>query len=107
MTLPVPHRMPWEPVPVEETVKAMQRDMAYMVTHTAIAVHSNRPELRHVVNTRRGQIVPRGEVKYADGTTIEFQDIGMPQPGVEAMSVSELFERVLSDVGNMGLGVPL
>lgn len=101
----VPHRMPWEPL--DETVTALQRDVAYMVTHTAVVVHSNREELRHVVNTRRGQIVPRGEAKYADGTTIEFQDIGMPQPGARTLTVAELIERVLHDASNLGLGLPL
>jgi hypothetical protein len=87
-------RFPWEPVSVAETVALLQRDMAYMVAATAIKVHSNRPELRMVVNTERGQIVPRGECKFTDGTTVEFQDIGMPQVGALLMTVQELMMRI-------------
>lgn len=81
----------------------LQRDVAYMVTHTAVAVQSNRPELSMVVNTARGQIIPRNECKFRDGSTIEFQDIGMPQPGAPAMNVDKLVALVWSIVRELGL----
>jgi hypothetical protein len=88
--------MPWEPVPVSETVALLQRDFAYAVQMTAVCVHSNRPEFQIVVNTRRGQIVPRGECKFTDGSTIEIRDLGMPQVGCSEMTVRELMEHVWS-----------
>lgn len=103
----VPHRMPWDVVPVEDTVKALQRDMAYIVKFTAVMVHSNREVLSMCVNTPRGQIVPRGEVRFADGTTVEFQDIGAPQPGAPLMAVPELVKQVMALVSELGLGLPL
>lgn len=87
-------RFPWEPVPVDETVRLLQRDFAYAVQYTAVLVRSNRPALEMCVNTRRGQIVPQGECKFTDGSKFELQDIGMPQPGAPAMSVQELMARV-------------
>jgi hypothetical protein len=96
-------RFPWEPVPVAETVALLQRDVAYMVAATAVKVHSNRPELRTVVNTERGQIVPRGECRFTDGTTIEFQDIGMPQIGVPTMTVQDLLTRIWGIARDFGL----
>jgi hypothetical protein len=99
----IPHRMPWEPVPVQETVALMQADMAFMVTHTAVLVHSNRPELRMLVNTPRGQIVPRGECRFMDGSAIELQDIGMPQPKAPTMTVQEVMARVWEVARDLGL----
>ena len=103
---------PWEtPVPavieppVEQTVAALQRDFAYAVTHTAILVHSPHDALKMLVNTPRGQIIPRGECKLSDGTVIEFQDVGMPQINAPLMTVQELVREVLDVVGNLGLGV--
>ena len=80
------NRFPWEPaslpaVPVEKTVEALQRDVAFMVQYTAILVRSQHDALRMLVNTPRGQIIPRGKCTLTDGSTIEFQDIGMPQVG--------------------------
>jgi len=95
--------MPWEAAPVQETVALMQTDMAFMVTHTAVLVHSNRPELRMLVNTLRGQIIPRGECRFTDGSTIELQDIGMPQPKVLTMTVQEVMARVWEVARNLGL----
>ena len=91
------------PVPLDDTVRKMQRDMAYMVTHTAIMVHSPHEALQMVVNTPRGQIIPRGECKFTDGTVLEFQDIGMPQPGVPAMTVAELMARAWQIASELGL----
>lgn len=110
---------PWEtPVPAvaepvqapavmstEDTVLALQRDFAYAMTHTAVIVHSKHEALQLLVNTPRGQIIPRGECKLTDGSTIEFQDIGMPQVGAKLISVKELMGEVWSIVAGMGLGV--
>lgn len=96
-----------EPAPIAqplEPFQALQRDVAYMVTHTAIKVHSPHPELQILVNTVRGQIVPRNECKFTDGTGFELQDIGMPQPGdVPAMSVRELLARIWEVARELGL----
>jgi hypothetical protein len=96
-------RMPWDAVPLEETVTLLQRDFAYAVAYTAVMVHSNREELRMVANTLRGQIVPRGEGRFTDGTTIEITDIGMPQPGVQVMTVDEVFKRTTDAARALGL----
>jgi len=110
---PEPFKLPWEvepahvqlpTVPLEKTVALIQKDMAYCVTHTSVMVHSSRPELEICVNTARGQLIPRGECRFTDGTTIEFQDIGMPQPGAIAMSVPDLVKMVTEvAVRNLGL----
>jgi len=100
-------RFPWEPAPVTETVAAMQRDMAYMVTHTAVLVHSNRPELQMLVNTARGQIVPRGQCKFTDGSTMELQDIGMPQVNAPTMTVNELMARLWGLAREAGLEIAI
>lgn len=107
MSTELAKRWPWEPIPVAETVTALQSDLAYMTVHTAILVHSNRPGLRIVVNTRRGQIVPRGIVRFADGSTVEFQDIGMPQPGSELLTVPELVDRIWQLARSLGLELAL
>jgi hypothetical protein len=96
-------RFPWEPVPVSETVALLQRDFAYAVRMTAVVVHSNRPELQICVNTARGQIVPRGECRFTDGSTIELHDIGMPQVGCSEMSVRELMDHVWNIARNLEL----
>ena len=97
------HRMPWEPVPLDETVTLLQRDFAYAVQMTAILVHSNQLELRMCVNTPRGQIVPRGVGRFTDGSTMELQDLGMPQPGCPVMTVDELVAKVMDVARNLGL----
>lgn len=106
-------RYPWEQVPAavterttEETVKLMQADLLYMTTHTSVVVHSSRPELEMLVNTPRGQIVPRGECKFTDGTTLEFQDIGMPQVGTKEMTVKDLVAMIF-DVAVLTMGLEL
>jgi hypothetical protein len=109
-------KFPWEQLPatvevtpaavLETTVAAMQRDMAYMVRFTAVRVHSNRPELCLTVNTVRGQIVPRGVCTFADGTTTEFQDIGMPQPGCETLEcITDLVALTLDTAKQLGLSL--
>lgn len=103
MTLPIKHRMPWEPAPVEETLAALQRDVAYIVKYTGVTVHSNREALRMVVNMPRGQLIPRSEARFTDGTTIEFQDIGAPQPGAPVLMVDELIARVMEIARESGL----
>lgn len=89
----------------EDTVAALQRDFAYAMSYTAVMVHSKHDALQFLVNTPRGQIVPQGECKLSDGTTIEFHDIGMPQVGVPVMTVKELIGEVWSAVAKLGLGV--
>lgn len=98
-------RMPWEPAPLDETVKALQADMRYALAHTGVLVHSKHEALQMLVNTRRGQIIPRGECKLDDGSTLEFQDIGMPQVGAPLMTVQELIARVWEIARELGLGV--
>jgi hypothetical protein len=96
---------PQAPANVEDVVQALQRDFAYAVAHTAVLVHSPHEALQILVNTQRGQIIPRGECKLTDGTTIEFQDIGMAQVGAPLMTVKELMARVWGIVTELGLGV--
>ena len=102
-------KFPWEvqlpAVPVEDTVALLQKDFAYAVQMTAVLVHSNRPEFQMLVNTPRGQIVPRNECKFTDGTTVEFQDVGMPQPSAVFMSVKELIAQVWDRARELGLEI--
>lgn len=106
--LELKHAFPWElpapPISVQDTVAALQRDFAYAVANTAVVVHSNNPAFTFVANTKRGQIVPRGEVKFTDGTTIELQDIGMCQPGdVPYMTVQEIMSHIWAVASDRGL----
>lgn len=103
---------PWEQtlVPVvtdapalETTVAALQRDIAYIVTHTAVLVHSRHTALQMLFNVPRGQIVPRGECKFSDGSTLEFQDVGMPQVGAPESNVRELVLRAWNIAKELGL----
>ena len=96
-------RFPWENSPLGDTVAALQRDFAYAVRTTCVIVHSNNPAFKAMANTARGQLVPRGEVKFTDGTTVEFQDIGMPQINVPQMTVQAIAARVWSIVAKLGL----
>ncbi len=98
-------RFPWEPLPLADTVALLQRDFAYAVQHTAVLVRSNRPELQILVNTQRGQIVPRGECKFTDGSTFELQDLGMPQIGAQVMSVRDLVAKVWDITRELGLEI--
>lgn len=104
-------KFPWETetlpaVPVEDTVRLLQQDFAYAVRFTAVRVHSNRPELCITVNTLRGQIIPRGKAKFADGTTTEFLDIGMPQPGAPTLEcVTDLITLILDTAKELGLSL--
>ncbi len=96
---------PWEPAPrlIEDTIALLQSDFAYAVTHTAVVVHSNNPALVFEANTHRGQLVPRGEVKFLDGTTVELQDIGMPQVNAQYMTVQQIMSRVWKLASELGL----
>lgn len=109
---------PWEQLPAvqaapeppavrstEDTVALLQRDFAYAVQMTAVLVHSNQPALAMLINTARGQIVPRGQCKFTDGSTVEFQDIGMPQPNAPLMTVQELMARVWNIASELGLEI--
>lgn len=89
-----PVRFPWEPPSTTDLIEALRRDFAYAVANTCIVVHSNNPAFMFVANTQRGQIVPRGEVKFTDGTTVELQDVGMCQPNVPHMTVQEIMSRI-------------
>ncbi len=89
--------------PLEDVVEAIQRDMAYMVAYTAVQVHSPHEALQILVNTARGQTIPKGECKFTDGTVLEFQDIGMPQPGARVMTMPELLALVWSVAQEKGL----
>ena len=75
----------------------------YAVRMTAIIVRSNNPAFATVVNTERGQIVPRGEVKFTDGTTVELCDVGMCQPNVPEMTVQDIIARVWAMATELGL----
>jgi hypothetical protein len=97
------HRMPWEPAPIADTVALLQRDFAYAVINTAILVHSNQAALRMLVNTARGQIIPRGTGRFIDGSTVEFQDLGMPQPNAPTMTVEQLIKQVADVARELGL----
>lgn len=100
---------PWEDPPaapertLEETVALMQRDFQYAVLNTAVIVHSDHEPLRLLVNTARGQVMPRGRVKFTDGTWLEVQDIGMCQPNAPHMTVQELLAKVLEIAKELGL----
>lgn len=96
-------RFPWEPLTVQDTVAALQRDFAYAVSNTAVVVHSNSPAFAMTVNTQRGQIVPRGQVKFSDGTVVELQDVGMCQPNVPYMTVHEIMTNIWSLASELGL----
>ncbi len=100
----VPEPPPAPPSTIEETLTALQRDFAYAVQYTAIRVHSNRPELCATVNTRRGQIIPKGVATFSDGTTTEFQDMGMPQVGAGSVEcITDLIAMVLDIATEKGL----
>ena len=90
---------PWE----KPSIEALQADFAFAIRHTAILVRSSNPELRMVVNTERGQKLPIGEGIFTDGTTIELQDIGMPQPNCPVMTVQELIQAVMDKAKELGL----
>jgi len=110
---PAPLPMPWDApaVPVrstDDTVRALQRDVAYMVTHTAIMVHATGPQaaaLGMLINTRRGQLVPTGEVKCSGGHTLRFQDLGMPQPGAPEATVQWLVAEMVDVTHRLGLEI--
>lgn len=105
MTTDTDELMPWEtrPRPVEDTVALLQRDFAYAVMNTAVVVHSSNPAFAFTANTPRGQLMPKGEIKFSDGTTVEVQDIGMCQANVPYMTVSQIIQRILKTAGDAGL----
>lgn len=104
--------MPWEAEPaapavsteLETHVARLTRDFAYAVANTAIFVHSNNPTFVMMANSPRGHLVPRGEVRFKDGTTVELQDIGMCQPGnVPHMTVQEIMSLIWEKARELGL----
>lgn len=96
---------PWQQSSLEETVKALQADLRFAVRHTSILVRSSNTLLRMVVNTERGQSLPPGTCTFKDGSTVEFQDLGMPQVNVPLMTVSELVRTVFSKATELGLEI--
>lgn len=84
-------------------VELIQKDILFAVQYTAVLVRSSNEALRMVVNTKRGQSMPRGDGIFTDGTTIELQDIGMPQPGCPVMTVQDLLKLVLAKAAELGL----
>jgi hypothetical protein len=98
---------PWDPPrqSVEDTIALLQRDFAYAVLNTAIVVHSSNPALAFTANTQRGQLTPRGEVKFTDGTTVELQDIGMCQPNVPYLTVQQIMSRIWQLASDLGLEI--
>lgn len=88
-----------------DTVRAIQQDIAFAVKHTAILVRSDNVAFRMVVNTERGQLMPPGRVTFSDGSTVEFQDVGMPQPNVPTMTVQELVKTAFSKATELGLEI--
>lgn len=103
--------MPWEQpdTPPEasdlaETVRALQADLQFMVSHTAILVRSDNSALRMVFNTERGQSMPDPlKCMFRDGTAMEFQDIGMPQPGVPTKTIKDIVTAALEQALALGL----
>lgn len=96
---------PWDPPrqPVEDTVALLQRDFAYAVMNTAVVVHSSNPAFAFTANTPRGQLMPKGEIKFSDGSTVEVQDIGMCQANIPYMTVPQIIQRILKTAGDAGL----
>lgn len=98
---------PWDPPrqPLEDTIALLQRDFRYAVENTAVVVHSNNPVFSFIANTARGQPMPRGEVKFTDGTTVELQDIGMCQANVPYLTVQQIMARVWKLAGDLELEI--
>jgi len=103
--------MPWErpdaPPEVDdvaETVRALQADLRFIVSHTAILVRSDNEALRMVFNTERGQSMPDPlKCTFRDGTTMEFQDVGMPQVNVQTKTMKEIVVAALEQALALGL----
>lgn len=98
-----PWNIPAATPSTDDTIKMLQRDFSIAVQLTGVLVYSEHAALKMLVNTKRGQIIPRGECKLSDGTTIEFQDIGMPQPNSPYMTVPELVAKLWDAVRELGL----
>lgn len=95
-------RMPWEdeapvdPLKVmEEKLARLAYDLSIMITHTCIEVQSSDDTVLSGVrmNVPRGSC-PDGKTTFKDGTTIEFKDLGMPQPNTAFGSVGDLLQNV-------------
>lgn len=94
---------PEQPRTVEEIVAMLQRDFAFAVNTTAVKVHSNEAAFRIIVNTPRGQIVPTEKTTFSDGTYVQLQDLGMCQPGVSYMELSDIAAMILNVADGLGL----
>lgn len=88
---------------LQTTVRTIQADMEFACRHTAVLVRSSNVALRMVVNTMRGQEIPNGVCTYTEDTIVEFQDIGMPQPGIPTMTMQELVQSVHAKALELGL----
>lgn len=97
-------RYPWEH-PESDHVAALQRDLAYVVTHTAVQVRSAHAGLCLLVNTPRGQVMPRGACTLSDGSAIEFQDVGAPQVGAPEMHIDALVLALWNMIRDMNLEI--
>lgn len=87
----------------EDAIALLKNDFAYAVANTAVVVHSNNAAFAFIANTARGQLVPRGEVKFTDGTTIELQDIGMCQVNVPYLTVQQIMARIWKQASELGM----
>lgn len=90
---------------VANIVTALQKDFAFAVRHTSVLVRSTNEALRMVVNTERGQLMPPGAVTFTDSSTVEFQDVGMPQPGCPTMTLPEIVKAVFAKATELGLTI--
>jgi hypothetical protein len=89
---------------LESTVRALQADMLFAVNHTSVLVRSNDSALRMVFNTERGQSMPDPlKCTFRDGTTMEFQDISMPQVNVPTKTMKEIVTTALEKAFALGL----
>lgn len=102
-------RFPWEQepqppfAPLEDRFERLRRDVTTMVTHTAVMVCATHESLDGIVaNVPRNEIVPSGKAKYTGGNTVEFQNIGMPQPGHPFMTLRELLQTVHHKAAELG-----
>lgn len=95
---------------VEATLAALQDDVRYVVSHTAVLVYVEGPQANDIgmlFNTRRGQKVPTGTSNATGGHTFEFRDLGAPQPGAPEMTIAEAVNALYFKLLHLGLEVLL
>lgn len=94
----------------EDTVKAIQADVRYIVSHTGVLVYVEGPQADKIgllFNTRRGQKFPTGTTEATGGHTIEFRDLGCPQPGAPEMTLMEAAATLYANLRTLGLEMVL